>query len=53
MTPPAALLTLSAAMSYGGSGSEAPVRDLRMQPFTRDLVPFGGCHPRTTATAEL
>jgi hypothetical protein len=35
------------------SGLAAPVRDLRMQPFSRDLVLVGSCRPRSTAVAGL
>jgi len=40
-------------IATGSLGSAAPVRDFRMQPFTRDFVPVGGYHPRKTAVAEL
>ena len=37
----------------GGFGSAAPVRDFRMQPFTRDLDTVVGCHPRATTVVGL
>jgi len=46
-------LTAGMHSSSVGLGSAAPVRALRMQPFSRDLVPVGGCHPRTTAVPVL
>jgi len=37
--------------SYDCNGSGAGVRGLRMQSFSRDLLPGDGGHPRMTAVA--
>ena len=52
-SPERQLCDVGIDIGYLRFGSAAPVRDFRMQSFSRDLVPVVGCSARMTAVAGL